>query len=364
MFSKTPVVYAVGTDYQIFFHVSRSAYAWLKIGDAVFDDVVCGNMRSAPGMRHITVPQAVLNRAGGYTLCLERVQERKSYWTETCGVKERFYPFFPVAKAGPVRACMLGDAHDDTERAVAAAAAFGAFDFLILNGDIAESVNVRKFALTHNLAATLTAGSKPVVFARGNHENRGAAAEWLPVYFPTRDGCTYYTFRLGGIWGIVLDCGEDKNDDHPEYGGYARFHAFRRAETEYMRQVIDNAETEFNSPGVTSRIAVVHTQFPRRQEPEFDIERALFQTWCDLLGAMRVDVILSAHMHRYQVLRPGDPDLRLSIPCPLVIGTANNDAYNGGTGLVFSPDQITLRFTTSNGTTFPDEQLCTGDVTV
>ncbi len=357
MFSKTPVVYAVGTDYKIFFRVSRSAYARLKVGDAVFDDAVCGNMRSAPGMRHITVPQALLDKAGGYTLCLERVRERKPYWTQTLGAEERFYPFFPVAKAGTVRACMLGDAHGDARRAIDAAAAFGAFDFLILNGDLAESVRVQSFALTHNLAARLTGGSLPVVYARGNHENRGAAAELLEQYLPNRDGCTYYTFRLGGVWGIVLDCGEDKNDDHPEYGGSARFHAFRRAETDYLRRVVADAKTEFDAPGVTWRLAVVHTPFPCAQEPEFDIERELFRQWCDLLGRMRVDAIFSAHEHRFAVLRPGDPGLRLSVPCPLVIGTANNNDYNGGTGITLSPDGINVRFVTSNETTFPVQQL-------
>ena len=34
------------------------------------------------------------------------------------------------------------------------------------------------------------------------------------------------TFRLGNLWGILLDCGEDKNDDRPEYGGTICCHAF------------------------------------------------------------------------------------------------------------------------------------------
>ena len=357
MFSNTPVVYAVGTDYQIFFFVSRSAYARLKVGDAVYDDVVCGILRSAPGLRQITVPQKALNAAGGYTLSLQRIRERKSYWTETIGVTERYYPFYPVPETGNVRAYMLGDAHGDKERTLAAAGAFGAFDFLIVNGDVNESISVRHFELAHNLAAELTGGSRPVVYVRGNHELRGALAEQLTQYIPTQDGNTYYTFRLGSVWGIVLDCGEDKPDDHGEYGGYARFHPFRLAQTDYLRRVVRHAKTEFDAPGVTTRIAVVHTQFPRKQEPAFDIERPLFQRWCDLLGSMGTDVILSAHEHRFAVLQPGDPALRLQTTCPLVIGAANNKEYIGGTGYVFSPDAIRVEFTASDGTAVPPVTL-------
>ena len=357
MFLNTPVVYAVGDTYQLMFYVRQPAYAWLKIGGQVFDDAVCGNMRSAAGMRRVTVPQEILNRAGRYTLCLERIRERKSYWTESLGVREQDYPFFPVPESGDVRAYMLGDAHGDEARTLAAARAFGAFDFLIVNGDVNESISVRHFELAHNLAAKLTGGSRPVIYARGNHENRGATAELLPDYIPMRGGSTYYTFRLGSVWGVVLDCGEDKPDDHPEYGGYARFHPFRLAQTDYLRKVASHAKTEFAAPGVTTRIAVVHTQFPCAQEPEFDIERPLFQRWCNLLGKMGVDAILSAHEHRFAVMLPGDAGLRLRVPCPLVIGAANNKAYIGGTGYVFSPDEIEIQFKTSDGSAVPPVTL-------
>lgn len=350
MFSNTPVVYAVGTDYQIFFYVSRSAYARLKVGSVVYDDAVCGIMRSAPGLRQITVPQSALNKAGGYTLCLQRIRERKSYWTETIGAKETFYPFFPVPESGDVRAYMLGDAHGDEARTLAAARNAGAFDFLVVNGDINESITLRHFELAHNIAAALTGGSRPVVYARGNHENRGAASELLPQYIPTRGGSTYYTFRLGSVWGIVLDCGEDKTDGHPEYGGYARFHPFRLQETDYLRRVFRHAKTEFKAPGVTTRIVVVHTHFPCVQEPEFDIERPLLQRWCSLLGKMGADVILSAHEHRFAVLLPGDKGLRLQTPCPLVIGAENTKEHIGGTLCTFRPDAIEVVFATSDGT--------------
>lgn len=353
MFSEIPVIYAVGTTYQIFFYVPENAYAWIRIKDLVFEDTFCGNLRSAPGMRSITVPQSILNEARGYTLCLQTIKERKSYFTKTKSIEGRHYRFCPVPSDGPIRAFMLGDAHGDSSRALSAAKAAGAFDFLILNGDMNESIDTEHFALAHNLASELCLGEKPVIYARGNHENRGAATEKLKDYIPLCDGCTYYTFRLGSLWGVVLDCGEDKVDDHPEYGGGARFHKFRQTETEFLHQVIAHKETEYDSPDVRQRIAIAHTPFPHRYEPLFEIEHEIYRSWCDLLNDMRVDVLLSAHLHRSSILQPGDEKLKHSVSFPLVVGTENSEARFGGTALSFDSDGIEVFFVSSDGSQTP-----------
>ena len=348
MILETPVVYAVENTYQIMFPVDVPAFAWIKIGDQTFEDAVCGMMRSIPGMRRISVPQELLDTSGGYTVVLQVIEERLSYHTKTLSFESFDYAFSPVPGEN-ARAFMLGDAHGDPEGAVQAAEAFGSFDFLIVNGDIDECKSEERLLSAYRLASRLTGGAKPVVYVRGNHENRGQLAELLPNYIPLCDGVTYYTFRLGGIWGVVLDCGEDKPDDHKEYGGYARFHKFRLKETDFLRQVLSRAETEFAAAGVTHRICAVHTEFPRKQEEAFDIERELFQDWCDLLGEMGVEMILSAHMHSFQYLLPGDADLRLTIPCPLLIGTKKDGSLVGGSGLTFGKNGIEICYADSSG---------------
>ena len=349
---ETPVVYAVEKNYQIMFRVDTPAFAWIKIGDRTFDDAVCGMMRSIPGMRRITVPQALLDAAGSYTVVLQLIEERLSYFTKTLGVESFDFAFSPVPNENP-RACLLGDAHGDLEGAFKAAKASGAFDFLIVGGDIDECTEESKLLSAYRLAARLTGGAKPVVYARGNHEIRGPLAELLPQFVPARNGYTYYTFRLGSIWGVVLDCGEDKADSHEEYGGYARFHDFRLEQTAWLRQVAARAETEFAAPDVTHRVCIVHADFPRKDEPPFDIERELYQIWCDLLGKMGVELIVSAHMHSYQYLLPGDPALRLRIPCPLLIGTVKRGGVVGGSGLVFGRDGVDICFADNTGTVTP-----------
>ena len=158
---ETPVVYAVGNTYQILFYLTHDAYASVVIGETVFDDAVCGNMRSLPGMRRICVPQALLNSAGAYTLRLERIEARLCYRTKTIAVEETTYPFVPVKQNGEARAYMIGDAHGNIDGAIKAAKQSGAFDFLIVNGDIGESADEAQMLQTHELASRLTGGKKP-----------------------------------------------------------------------------------------------------------------------------------------------------------------------------------------------------------
>ena len=92
---------------------------------------------------------------------------------------------------------------------MAAAKAFGDIDFLILNGDLPDhSGDIKNFTAIHRIVAEITDGEKPVVFSCGNNGMRGIYAENIEEHTPTDKGNSYYTFRLGSIWGMVLDCGE------------------------------------------------------------------------------------------------------------------------------------------------------------
>ena len=357
MFNITPAVFAVGGEYQIMFYQPRAAFTWIRVGDKSFDDSVCGNLRSAPGMRRVTVPAPLLDEAKKYTVCVQNIAGRAAYFTERRTVVEREYDFYPVPSDRPARAYMIGDAHGENERPIAAARAFGDIDFLILNGDMAnDSSTAHAFVNFYEVSAALTGGEKPVVYVRGNHEDRGAAAELLPDYMPVRGGLTYYTFRLGGVWGLVLDCGEDKDDSHAEYGGSTRFHEYRLAETKYIESVIENAASEFDAPGVTHRAVIVHIPFMFRQGDPFDIETEIYSKWLELIEKTRAEVIIAAHEHRYFILRPGDGRLRLAPPCPVVIGSERGDGYFGGAGITFG-DGIDVKFTTSKGTTLRKERV-------
>lgn len=53
-------------------------------------------------------------------------------------------------------------------------------------------------------------------FSRGNHDMRGKLSEKMQTYTLTDNGNSYYSFQIGALWEMVLDCGEDKADSHEE----------------------------------------------------------------------------------------------------------------------------------------------------
>ena len=357
--SETPAVFAVGKEYQIMFYQAREAYAWIEVDGAEYNDAVGGNMRSAPGIRRISVPQEALDAAKAYSLCVqELVGGRVPYNTKTGAVTKSEFSFAPVPTDRPARAYMIGDAHGDVARPIMSAKTFGGFDFLILNGDITDDCSqIALFGNVYELAAALTGGEKPVVYARGNHENRGAAAELLPDYMPTRDGYTYYTFRLGSIWGIVLDFGEDKLDTDEEFGGGARHAEFRRRETEYLRKVVASAESEYAEEGVEHRIVVVHVPFMYDLGEKYNVDTELFTEWRDMIADIGAELILSCHMHYYRCTWPGNSDFLIDPSCPVSVGSWRSDKYLGGAGYIFDDGAIYVKYVTVDGETVREETI-------
>ena len=105
----------------------------------------------------------------------------------------------------------------------------GKIDFLILNGDVPEdSSKIKHFDTIYEIVSQVTHGNIPAVFSRGNHDTRGIFAENIAEYTPCENGNSYFTFRLGSIWGVVIDCGEDKTDSNEEYGNTGCCSAFRK----------------------------------------------------------------------------------------------------------------------------------------
>lgn len=322
-----PCVYAVGKDYQIAFNTTEFGIAWVEVGDKVYRSSRNGLMISETLIHKVTVPMAELDAAKGYRVCFRALPERRPYFPQLGGLRTWDYSFRPVDTSRPVRAYMLADTHSRVDEPLRAAAKFGEIDFLILNGDIpAESKTPEDIRAIYDLTSGAAHGEIPVVFARGNHDYRGRLATELTDYIGTQEGNTFFTFRLGSIWGIALDCGEDKDDGHIEYGGMVDCHSMRLAETEFLKDVIARADEEYLAPGVTTRIALSHLPFTIRQvgaeHPDFNIEVPLFTEWTHLLNEMHLDAMLCGHMHDLFHVRPGDPDMRMSANFPVIVGSA------------------------------------------
>ena len=151
--------------------------------------------------------------------------------------------------------------------------------------------------LAENMIALSTGGRDiPRVFARGNHEARGAGARALSDLFLPPGGHWYYTFSQGDTFFIVLDSGEDKLDSHVEYAGLVDFVSYHQEQADWLEGV-------FASPGyrnASRRVVLMHI-------PPFaaDYQSPAFAPVLDLLRAHpEIDLVMSGHIHQGGIWLP------------------------------------------------------------
>lgn len=353
-----PSVFIVNDTYHIMVYTSHPTLVWAEIGGTYYYDDSNGILRSDTFIHRIVVPQNCLDSVKSYTIYKRPIIERKAYFTETAELIKESYDFHPV-EGDVIRAYHISDAHNRIEEPIEAAGAFGNIDFLILNGDIPDSSqNIENIINIYKITSALTHGNVPVVFARGNHDMRGVCAERFAEYTPTDCGRTYYTFHLGSIWGMVLDCGEDKIDSDIEYGNTICCHSFREKETQFIRNVIENADREYASGEIDHRLIVVHMPFTR--STVYEVAEEIYAEW-DMLLKEHIcpDVMIAGHEHTVEIDRPGcEHDDCCGQPCPVVIGgTTNYKDYFAGAGYEFDKTGITVTFTDSNKKVLGKERL-------
>ncbi len=359
VFKTEPAVFAVGNTYQIMVPVKTEVLMWVKVGDKCFYDHANGTMRSMTDIHRMTVPMELLDKAKEYTICYRIMIERKRYFTETEEICEEKFSFTPV-KGIRGKAYLIADAHSIVEPAVEAAKKFeekhGEMDFLIMAGDVPnDSAKTEYFDVIYEIAGQITHGTKPIVYAKGNHDLRGICADKMDDYSPISNGNSYFSFRIGDIWGLSLDCGEDKPDDHEEYGHTVCCHQFRLEETEYIKDIIKNADKEYEAEGVRRKIIISHNPFSELLQPPFDIEKEIYGEWCRLLREnVKPEIMISGHFHRLAVNEMGGEKDHLGQPCRVVIGTKpfsdeENNRHYIGTGFFFNENDITFEFNDDMG---------------
>ncbi|MBO4897703.1 MAG: metallophosphoesterase [Clostridia bacterium] len=359
-----PVVFSVGDNYQIFVPGGRGSTMWVSIGGENYYDGANGVLRSDVLVHKMTVPKKVLDTAQSYTIYKRNIVERKPYFTETEEPEHKSFSF-KAPEGNKIRAYHVADAHSNLKPPVLAAKAFGNIDLLILNGDIQTSSESEEEILNiYKIASDITEGAIPVVYARGNHDLRGSFAEYLDRYTPCENGNTFFTFRVGDVWGLVLDCGEDKLDNHAEYGNTLCCESFRRTETGYLREMVQNAESEYTAEGVKHRIVICHMPFTKIEKGEFDIERDVYAEWVNILNEkIKPEFMLCGHKHALNIYEPGGEHDGYGQGFPVIIGseiknahTENHDgAYFIGCGIEFSDEKTHFSFTDSDGNFLKNE---------
>ena len=298
-FSCGPVVYAVEDQYQIVFSTSDNAVSWVEIGGERYYDLYAGSMRSADRVHKVEVPQKVLDSARGYTVCAQQMLYRGPFGGYKGDTISQSYDFRGVDASDGLQYYALSDVH---EAVGAAAAACGEdADFVVLIGDLISMVETEEDArLASELAHSITGGEIPVIYARGNHEIKGEQAENLYKYVGSRNqGFAYWVTLSDQVFGVVLDMGEDHEDDWWEYYGTAQFDLYRAEQTRMLEQLL--AAGDYKS--YPYRMAICHIPIVHVNKHGYFEQTKV--TWTKLLNEMGADISLSGHEHELWPLLPG-----------------------------------------------------------
>ncbi len=319
-----PTVFAVSDVYKIFMPFCDSALVKITVGDTDYFDDCNGVLRSKTLMHAVEVPMCELDLHKSYTVKFRKVIKRGPYYPtfeDEVAVK---FDFKPVDSNRNINIYHISDAHNLINEPIKAGSYFGeSLDLLILNGDIPNhGGEMENYLGIFKIASGLTKGSVPCICSRGNHDTRGSFAEDMAQFIPTHNGKPYYTTRLGSIWALVLDCGEDKPDTHDEYGGAVQFHNYRLKETEFIKSVIKNSENEYNAKGIKHKLIICHNPFTFVKVPPFDIEVDLYTYWAKIIKEnIKPDLMLCGHKHWTEICEVGGERDHLGQPCTLIIGS-------------------------------------------
>lgn len=194
------------------------------------------------------------------------------------------------------------------------------YDFAVFNGDCIDDPASQKQAVAtlSHYTEQIGASDIPVFFIRGNHEIRNAYSIGLRELFDYVGDKTYGAFSWGDTRFVMLDCGEDKPDDHWVYYGLNDFEGLRKDQVTFLQAEL--ASKSFKKAG--KRVLLHHVPIYGNTD-KYNPCRDL---WTPVLAKAPFAVDLNAHTHEFAYLPTGSDGNNF----PVVVG--------GG----FKPEEATV----------------------
>lgn len=236
-----------------------------------------------------------------YKAVSTRVVKMKTYWPEKgLSVESPVYSFTTLDRGKPSFSfSLITDTHAELARlnALIERVDWKGTDLLVHLGDAfdTETEDIIWSRWLDPLSKAL-AHSKPLFYAKGNHESRGAAARVLMDYVPIPEQRFYYARDHGPVHFIVLDTGEDKPDRTNVYAGLNRFKQYKEQEFAWLENHI---KTEPRVAGAPFRVLLMHA-------PDFGWTDGEAERWTELANRAGIDLAVSGHTHRYAHIAPGE----------------------------------------------------------
>ena len=217
----------------------------------------------------------------------------------------------PVADTESFTAIVFNDLHQHTNtfRTLCKQIQDVKYDFVVFNGDCVDDPVDHEQATT--FISELTEGVYgdhiPIFFMRGNHEIRNAYSIGLRDHFDYVGDKTYASFNWGDTRIVMLDCGEDKPDDHWVYYGLNDFTQLRNEQVDFLKKEL--SAKEFKK--AKKRVLIHHIPLYGNYEKNLCAD-----LWTKLLEKAPFNVSLNAHTHKYAYHPKGE----LGNNYPVIIG--------------------------------------------
>lgn len=303
-----PTVIDNGKNYSIVFSTSDFGTGYVEYSyngkDYKVYDNNAGRLNSDSEIHSVNVPYEHLDN-NTYKIGSVRVFEQYSYGSRTGKeVVSEEYSFNAVT-GDDITYLVVSDWHTEIQRAYDAVSYMGDYDAVLLMGDSSPGLDFEEEAVKNivEFAGALTKGTMPVLYARGNHETRGAYAGKLADALGLDE--FYYTADMGNYSFVILDSGEDKDDSHPEYGNMTDYNTYRAEMVEWLK------DTEVKNDKV---ITLSHSW--RISDVEEDLSAA---AW-DEIDRLGTKLIISGHTHNCRLLGDDESEQAMLSAHPDITG--------------------------------------------
>lgn len=344
-----PVVMDTGEDYAVVFATNTQGTGYVTYNYDGTDYTVYAQQngrRVGDRLMHTVHVPYVHLKNNRYSVGSTRVVEEYSYGSRL-GKTVTAGPYTLQVNESDVQTYLvISDWHSYLEQAKMAIFRLGEYDAVVMLGDPAAGMDFEEEAVQYivEFGGALTGGEMPILYVRGNHETRGAFADLLPSYLGYDK--LYYTADRGPYSFLVLDSGEDKSDDHVEYGGMDDY-------TQNRQEMVDWLKTA----KVKNDRLIVLSHAWQVSEPEHDLSRA---AW-DAFSSLGARFVVSGHMHVCRFLTGENEEEQEYLDAYPGITTYIDGGHRGNTyiasKLTLTPVSVHFEAVSDSGETVVDETL-------
>lgn len=222
------------------------------------------------------------------------------------------------------------------------------YDLVIFNGDCFDDVEVENDIVGRLQTYTplIKSDEIPSIFIRGNHETRGEYSPLLWNYLGRMHERSYSAFSMGDTRFVLLDCGEDKPDDHWVYYDMNDFTQHRLDQAEFLKKELKSKQFK----KAKKRVLIHHIPL---FGSNLDSYTPCSDLWIPIIEKAPFNVSLNAHTHRFEIIEKGADKNNF----PVIIGGGNREP--GGTVMILEKknDKLHLEVLNVNGEKLFDRDI-------